>query len=126
MERECEHVSGISDIATDSRQTFAIPHPQRNLARRAGQHFMILYSLKIRDYVHTVQPTLRAIEKFLGILEFVIKEPGTSFRKFVPSTLSLCINDIYPLVASVSSGYHSMETYYLEIAHFLCSSNNTI
>ena len=47
-------------------------------------------------------PSYRAIEKFLGILEFVIKEPGASFRKFVPSTLSLCMNDIYPLVANVS------------------------
>ena len=32
----------------------------------------------------------------------MIKEPGASFRKFVPSTLSLCMNDIYPLVANVS------------------------
>jgi hypothetical protein len=43
----------------------------------------------------------RAIEKFLGILEFVVKEPGSSFRKFVPSTLSLCLEHIYPLVADV-------------------------
>ena len=46
---------------------------------------------------------VRAIEKFLGILEFVIKEPGVTFRKFVPSTLSLCLDHIYPLVASKPS-----------------------
>lgn len=46
---------------------------------------------------------VRVVEKFLGILEFVVKEPGSSFRKFVPSTLSLCLQHIYPLVAEVSS-----------------------
>ena len=46
---------------------------------------------------------IRAIEKFLGILEFVIKEPGVAFRKFIPSTLSLCLDHIYPLVANKPS-----------------------
>ena len=45
---------------------------------------------------------VKTIEKFLGILEFVMKEPQNSFKQFIPSTLSLCMEHIYPLVADVS------------------------
>ncbi len=45
---------------------------------------------------------VRVVEEFLAILEFVVKEPNSSFRKFVPSTLQLCLHHIYPLVADVS------------------------
>ncbi len=45
---------------------------------------------------------VRVVERFLGILEFVVKEPSSSFRKFIPSTLQLTLQHIYPLVADVS------------------------
>ena len=45
---------------------------------------------------------IRVVEKFLGILQFVVKESDLSFRKFIDSTLSLCLDYIYPLVADVS------------------------
>ena len=45
---------------------------------------------------------IRVIEKFLGILQFVVKESDVSFRKFIDSTLNLCLDYIYPLVAEVS------------------------
>ncbi len=44
---------------------------------------------------------VRVVERFLGILEFVTKEPNSSFRKFIPSTLQLVLQHIYPLVAEV-------------------------
>ena len=44
---------------------------------------------------------IRVVEKFLGILQFVVKESDLSFRKFIDSTLSLCLDYIYPLVADV-------------------------
>lgn len=40
----------------------------------------------------------RVVEKFLSILTFIVSEPGPSFRKFVPSTLALCLDHIFPLV----------------------------
>ena len=46
---------------------------------------------------------IRVIEKFLGILQFVVKESDVSFRKFIDSTLNLCLDYIYPLVADVST-----------------------
>ena len=45
---------------------------------------------------------IRVVEKFLGILQFVVKESDVSFRKFIDSTLGLCLDYIYPLVADVS------------------------
>lgn len=44
---------------------------------------------------------IRVVEKFLGILQFVVKESDVSFRKFIDSTLALCLDYIYPLVAEV-------------------------
>ena len=41
----------------------------------------------------------RVVEKFLGILQFVVKESDISFRKFIDSTLNLCLDYIYPIVA---------------------------
>ena len=43
---------------------------------------------------------VRVVEKFLGILQFVVKESDVSFRKFIDSTLALCLDYIYPLVAT--------------------------
>ena len=43
----------------------------------------------------------RVVEKFLGILEFVVKEPNSTFRQFIPQTIELCLQHVYPLVAEV-------------------------
>ena len=44
---------------------------------------------------------VRVIERFLGILEFISKEPSPSFRKFIPITLGVAMDTIYPVVAEV-------------------------
>ena len=46
----------------------------------------------------------RVIESFLSILTFIVAEPGPSFRKFVPSTLSLCLDQLFPLVQGQGGG----------------------
>ena len=43
----------------------------------------------------------RAIERLLRILQIVVQEPGASFKRFLPSTLALCLDHIYPCVAQV-------------------------
>jgi len=40
----------------------------------------------------------RVVEKFLELLQLVMAEPGASFKRFVPSTVSLCLDHVYPLV----------------------------
>jgi hypothetical protein len=40
----------------------------------------------------------RVVEKFLQLLQLVMAEPSASFKRFVPSTISLCLDHVYPLV----------------------------
>lgn len=42
----------------------------------------------------------RVVEKFLELLQLVMAEPGASFKRFVPSTISLCLDHVYPLVCT--------------------------
>ena len=57
-----------------------------------------LQSLLVMDGVGS-----RVVEKFLFILQFVVKENDASFRKFIDRALTHCLDVIYPLVADVSS-----------------------
>ena len=43
----------------------------------------------------------RVVEKFLSILTFIVSEPGSAFRKFVASSLSLCLDTIYPIIVDL-------------------------
>ncbi|PNF22047.1 Exportin-6 [Cryptotermes secundus] len=45
----------------------------------------------------------RVVEKFLQLLQLVMAEPSASFKRFVPSTISLCLDHVYPLVADMPS-----------------------
>ncbi|CAB1341276.1 unnamed protein product [Coregonus sp. 'balchen'] len=45
----------------------------------------------------------RVVEKFLKILQVVVQEPGQAFKPFLPSVLSLCMEQVYPIVAERSS-----------------------
>ncbi|KAG5831910.1 hypothetical protein ANANG_G00285420 [Anguilla anguilla] len=45
----------------------------------------------------------RVVEKFLKILQVVVQEPGQAFKPFLPSIISLCMEQVYPIVAERSS-----------------------
>ena len=57
-----------------------------------------LQSLLVMDGVGS-----RVVEKFLFILQFVVKENDASFRKVIDRALTHCLDVIYPLGADVSS-----------------------
>lgn len=40
----------------------------------------------------------RVVEKLLELLQLVMAKPGASFKPFVPSTISLCSDHVYPSV----------------------------
>jgi len=63
---------------------------------RAVQTFLSLFGHGLGAQVSGQQ--LAVVERFLSILTFIVSQPGPSFRKFVPSTLSLCLEHIFPLV----------------------------
>lgn len=44
----------------------------------------------------------KIVERFLRILQLIIQEPGTAFKTFLPSTINLCMEHIYPLLAERS------------------------
>ncbi|KAK3089908.1 hypothetical protein FSP39_007563 [Pinctada imbricata] len=39
------------------------------------------------------------VEKFLKILELIVQEPGSSFKAFLPRIISICMDQIYPIIA---------------------------
>ncbi|XP_056435867.1 exportin-6 [Gadus chalcogrammus] len=45
----------------------------------------------------------RVVQKFLKILQVVVQEPGQAFKPFLPNILSLCMEQVYPIVAERSS-----------------------
>ena len=42
---------------------------------------------------------IKVIEKLLEILQLVVKETDAAFRRFIDSSLTLCLDQIYPIVA---------------------------
>ena len=42
---------------------------------------------------------IKVIEKLLEILQLVVKETDAAFRRFIDSSLTLCLDQIYPLIA---------------------------
>ncbi|XP_051876706.1 exportin-6 isoform X4 [Pristis pectinata] len=55
----------------------------------------------------------RVVEKFLKILQVVVQEPGQVFKPFLPSIISLCMEQVYPIVAERSSPDVKMELFEL-------------
>lgn len=65
------------------------------------QTFMSVFSreqLAMTIY-HESSAAHRVIEKFLKILELIVQEPGTAFKTFLPSIISICMDQIYPIIA---------------------------
>lgn len=48
----------------------------------------------------------RVVQKFLKILQVVVQEPGQAFKPFLPSIITLCMEQVYPIVSEVSSPYY--------------------
>ncbi|XP_063040204.1 exportin-6 [Engraulis encrasicolus] len=44
----------------------------------------------------------KVVQKFLKILQVVVQEPGHTFKPLLPSILSLCMEQVYPIVAERS------------------------
>ncbi|XP_048407891.2 exportin-6 isoform X2 [Stegostoma tigrinum] len=55
----------------------------------------------------------RVVEKFLKILQVVVQEPGQAFKPFLPSIISLCMEQVYPIIAERASPDVKMELFEL-------------
>lgn len=54
--------------------------------------------------LHEGSTGCRVVEKFLKILQVVVQEPGQVFKPFLPSIVSLCMEQVYPIIAEVGGG----------------------
>ncbi|CAH1795674.1 unnamed protein product [Owenia fusiformis] len=41
----------------------------------------------------------KIVEKFLSILQVIVGEPGSNFKRFLSSIISICMDQIYPVIA---------------------------
>lgn len=63
----------------------------------------------------------RVIEKFIKILELVVQEPGSTFKSFIPSVITICIDQIYPIIAQRPSPDMKLVLY--DLLHELLDHN---
>ncbi|XP_074053478.1 exportin-6 isoform X2 [Macrotis lagotis] len=49
--------------------------------------------------LHEGSTGCRVVEKFLKILQVVVQEPGQVFKPFLPSIISLCMEQVCPIIA---------------------------
>lgn len=42
------------------------------------------------------------LSRFLKILELIVVEPGSAFKAFLPQVISICMEQIYPIISPVS------------------------
>jgi len=52
--------------------------------------------------VHESSTGSKVIEKFLKILQLLIQAPAASFKTFLPGIISLCMEELYPILGDVS------------------------
>ncbi|KAJ8284173.1 hypothetical protein COCON_G00030230 [Conger conger] len=45
----------------------------------------------------------QVVERFLKVLQVVVQEPGQAFKPFLPKIISLCMEQLYPMLAEHSS-----------------------
>ncbi|XP_005990741.1 exportin-6 isoform X2 [Latimeria chalumnae] len=57
----------------------------------------------IESIHHEGSAGCHVVEKFLKILQVVVQEPGQAFKPFLPSIISLCMEQVYPIIAERSS-----------------------
>ncbi|XP_060583375.1 exportin-6-like [Ruditapes philippinarum] len=89
----------------------------------AIQTFMGLFSKEqlAETIRHESSAAHRVIEKFLKILQIIIQEPGSSFKRFLPSIIDICMEHIYPVIAQRSSP--DMKQVLYELLHEFLLSN---
>lgn len=45
-----------------------------------------------------LQEKCGGVEKFLQILQLIVTQPGVAFKHFIPSSITLCMDHIYPII----------------------------
>ncbi|XP_064607184.1 exportin-6-like [Liolophura sinensis] len=78
------------------RVQMGIPFTEKTI-----QTFLSLFSSDqlTETILHESSAGTQVVEKFLKILEVIVLEPGHAFKAFLPSIISICMEQIYPIIA---------------------------
>lgn len=70
-------------------------------AEQTIQTFMTLFTQEqlAESICHESSAAHKVVEKFLKILELIVQEPGSAFKAFLPNVISICMDQIYPIIA---------------------------
>lgn len=63
--------------------------------------FFVCREQLAESILHEGSTGCRVVEKFLKILQVVVQEPGQVFKPFLPSIISLSMEQVYPIIAEV-------------------------
>ncbi|XP_052781970.1 exportin-6-like isoform X2 [Mya arenaria] len=115
----------IEDIMTFFLGLFTSFRVQMGVAftEQTIQIFMGLFSKEqlAETISHESSAAHRVIEKFLKILQIIVQEPGSSFKRFLPSIINICLDYIYPTIAQRPSP--DMKCVLYELLHELLLNN---
>ncbi|KAH0631830.1 hypothetical protein JD844_019671 [Phrynosoma platyrhinos] len=67
--------------------------------------------------LHDGSTGCRVVEKFLKILQVVVQEPGQVFKPFLPNIISLCMEQVYPIVAETTFLSDSLPIGCVDVIH---------
>ncbi|CAG7826253.1 unnamed protein product [Allacma fusca] len=72
---------------------------------QAIRNFLNYFSAEniIDDLLKEHENATYVVERFLEMLQYMIKDPSASFKKFLPDALSICYDHIYPIISTRSS-----------------------
>ncbi|XP_006823726.1 exportin-6-like [Saccoglossus kowalevskii] len=94
-----------------------------SFTEQAIQTFMNLFTREqLADTILNDGSTgCRIVEKFLRILQILVQEPGSASKRFLPSIITLCMDQIYPIIAERSSP--DIKSVLFELLHLLLLYN---
>ncbi|XP_066292131.1 exportin-6-like isoform X2 [Branchiostoma lanceolatum] len=94
-----------------------------SLTERIIQTFMNMFTREqlAETILHESSSGSRVIEKFLKILQLLVEEPGSAFKTFIPSIVSLCMDQVYPIIAERT--IPDIKSVLFELLHHLLAHN---
>ncbi|KAI8501262.1 Exportin-6 [Branchiostoma belcheri] len=68
-----------------------------------------------------IQTFMNMFTRFLKILQLLVEEPGSAFKTFIPSIVSLCMDQVYPIIAERT--IPDIKSVLFELLHHLLAHN---
>ncbi|XP_031571842.1 exportin-6-like [Actinia tenebrosa] len=95
-----------------------------SMTEQIVHHLMSIFTREqlSETILHESSTGSKVVEKFLKILQLLIQAPAASFKAFLPGIISLCMEQLYPILAESSSS-PDIKTEFFELLHQLLLHN---